>query len=80
MSFSSEGSIPPGEDGLESPIDELLGSQSRRWLSDIFGGQTPDPNGNVNTVGQDGLFVDYTFPIGQELLAKSVEWKRPMVK
>ncbi|XP_059931259.1 LOW QUALITY PROTEIN: calpain-9 [Gadus macrocephalus] len=78
MSVSSEGSIPTTEDELESPIDELLGSQSRRWLSDIFGGQPPDTNGNVKPVGQDGLFIDYTFPVGQELLAKSVEWKRPM--
>ncbi|CAL8352421.1 unnamed protein product [Lota lota] len=78
MSVSSEGSIPPAEDDFESPIDELLGSQSRRWLSDCFAGQPSDPNGNINTVGQDGLFVDYNFPIGQSLLSKSIEWKRPM--
>ncbi|KAM4627715.1 calpain-9 [Polymixia lowei] len=81
MSVSSEG-FPPGEEDLDSdsigsPTDELLGSQSRRWLADILAGNISDTNGNVNSVGRDGLFVDHHFPLGQAQLQASVQWRRP---
>ncbi|KAG7274616.1 hypothetical protein CRUP_009659 [Coryphaenoides rupestris] len=44
----------PVDEAVESPVDELQGSQSRRWMSDIFAEHhvrdaAPDPNGNVST-------------------------------
>ncbi|XP_029922795.1 calpain-3 [Myripristis murdjan] len=79
MSVSSEGSGPSVEDDVESvsSTDELLGSQSRRWLADLLHGDMTHDNGEVSTVGQDGLFVDYHFPLGDLELQDDIKWKRP---
>ncbi|XP_071396119.1 calpain-2 catalytic subunit-like, partial [Centroberyx affinis] len=80
MSVSSEGSGPPAaEDDVDSvgSVDELLGSQSRRWLADLLDGDMAQDAGDVNTVGRDGLFVDYHFPLGELELKAGVKWKRP---
>ncbi|XP_054458701.1 calpain-3 [Anoplopoma fimbria] len=77
-SLSSESSL----DGDSVCSDELLGSQSRRWLSDLLSGDA-SPEGTDSTdgtdvpVGLDGLFVDYHFPVGQLELQAGVKWKRP---
>ncbi|XP_061733521.1 calpain-3 isoform X1 [Nerophis ophidion] len=83
-SLSSEGSLPPPPDDDDSSSacsDELLGSQSRRWLSDLLAGEGPAHPGDVNgdvSVGRDGLFVDFHFPLGElEMKAAGVKWKRP---
>ncbi|KAJ3591080.1 hypothetical protein NHX12_009027 [Muraenolepis orangiensis] len=77
MSVSSEGSIPPAEDNLN---DSMGSSYSGHWLTDhVFDVEMADPNGNINqSVGQDGLFVDFNFPLSDSLLKGSVTWKRPM--
>ncbi|CAN9511125.1 unnamed protein product [Ophioblennius macclurei] len=80
VSVSSEGSLPlpPLDDDVDLVCsDELLGSQSRRWLTDLMSGDLPPENGDVNTVGRDGLFVDYHFPLGELEMASGVRWKRP---
>ncbi|CAJ1064815.1 calpain-9-like [Xyrichtys novacula] len=79
MSSSSEGSLPPFEDDVDSVCsDELLGSQSRRWYDELLSGDlNPDGGGDVNTVGRDGLFVDYHFPLGELEMQSGVRWKRP---
>ncbi|KAF3847404.1 hypothetical protein F7725_020432 [Dissostichus mawsoni] len=66
LSVSSESSLPSPEDDLDSVCsDELLGSQSRRWLADLLTGDLPAENEHVKLVGRDGLFVDYHFPLGE---------------
>lgn len=81
LSVSSESSLPPLEDDVDSVCsDELLGSQSRRWLADLLTGDMPPESGEVNTVGRDGLFVDYHFPLGELEMQSNVKWKRPKVK
>lgn len=81
LSVSSEGSLPPLDDDVESVCsDELLGSQSRRWLADLLTGDMPPESADVNTVGRDGLFVDYHFPLGELEMQPSVKWRRPKVK
>ncbi|KAJ3591073.1 hypothetical protein NHX12_009020 [Muraenolepis orangiensis] len=67
MSVSSEGSIPPAEDNLN---DSMGSSYSGHWLTDhVFDVDIADPNGNINqSVGQDGLFVDFNFPLSDSLL------------
>ncbi|XP_070826935.1 calpain-9 [Chaetodon trifascialis] len=78
LSVSSEGSLPPLEDDVDSVCsDELLGSQSRRWLADLLTGDMPPESADVHTVGRDGLFVDYHFPLGELELQSNVQWKRP---
>ncbi|XP_056296397.1 calpain-9 [Pseudoliparis swirei] len=79
LSVSSEGSLPPLEDDADSVCsDELLGSQSRSWLADLFkSGDVMPENGDASTVGRDGLFVDYHFPLGELELQAGVKWKRP---
>ncbi|XP_073346024.1 calpain-9 [Pagrus major] len=78
LSVSSEGSLPPLEDDVDSVCsDELLGSQSRRWLADLLTADLPPESGDVNTVGRDGLFVDYHFPLGELEMQDDVKWKRP---
>ncbi|KAF7661371.1 hypothetical protein LDENG_00262870 [Lucifuga dentata] len=57
--------------------DELLGSQSRNWLADLRTGTADLDSAEVNTVGRDGLFVDYHFPLGELELQPGVQWKRP---
>lgn len=80
-SMSSEGSLPPLDDDVDSVCsDELLGSQSRRWLADLLSGDMPPENGDVLTVGRDGLFVDHHFPLGELEMQPGVKWKRPKVK
>ncbi|XP_033486831.2 calpain-9 [Epinephelus lanceolatus] len=74
MSLSSEGSF---EDADSVSSDELLGSQSRRWLNDLMTTDMPVEDGHVNSVGVDGLFVDYHFPRGELEMKSGVEWKRP---
>ncbi|XP_040903159.1 calpain-9 isoform X2 [Toxotes jaculatrix] len=78
LSLSSESSLPPAEDDVDSVCsDELMGSQSRRWLADLMGRDMPPESGDVNTVGRDGLFVDYHFPLGELEMQSGVKWKRP---
>ncbi|XP_044059362.1 calpain-9 isoform X1 [Siniperca chuatsi] len=78
LSVSSESSLPPLEDDVDSVCsDELLGSQSRRWLADLLTRDMPPESGDVNTVGRDGLFVDYHFPVGELEMPPGVKWKRP---
>lgn len=80
LSVSSEGSLPPLEDDVDSVCsDELLGSQSRRWLAELMTADMPPESGAVNTVGRDGLFVDYHFPLGELEMKADVRWKRPKV-
>ncbi|XP_035768151.1 calpain-9 [Neolamprologus brichardi] len=57
VSVSSESSLPPPEDDVDGDVcsDELLGSQSRRWLTDILSGGIPQ-SGEVSPAS--GLFVD----------------------
>ncbi|XP_033971708.1 calpain-3 [Trematomus bernacchii] len=79
LSVSSESSLPSPEDDLDSVCsDELLGSQSRRWLADLLTGDLPAENEDVKRVGRDGLFVDYHFPLGELELQAGVKWKRPV--
>ncbi|XP_022594290.1 calpain-9-like [Seriola dumerili] len=78
LSLSSECSLPPSEDDVESVCsDELLGSQSRRWLADLVNQDLPPDSVDVNTIGRDGLFVDYHFPLGELEMHSGVTWKRP---
>ncbi|KAG7479123.1 calpain-9-like [Solea senegalensis] len=73
-SVSSENSF----DDVDSVCsDELLGSQSRRWLADLLSGDMPPESGEVSAVGRDGLFVDYHFPLGELEMQPGVRWKRP---
>lgn len=82
LSVSSEGSLPPLDDDVDSVCsDELLGSQSRRWLADLLAGDmAPEPPDVSATVGRDGLFVDYHFPLGELEMQPGIKWKRPKVK
>lgn len=81
LSVSSEGSLPPLEDDADSVCsDELLGSQSRRWLSDLLSGEMPQEAADFSQSGRDGLFVDYHFPLGEPEMKSMVKWKRPKVK
>lgn len=81
LSVSSEGSLPPPEDDVDSVCsDELLGSQSRRWLAELMGGDMPPESADVNTIGQDGLFVDPHFPLGELEMQSRVKWRRPKVR
>ncbi|XP_019748311.1 calpain-3 isoform X3 [Hippocampus comes] len=84
----SEGSLqppPPDDDDASSACsDELLGSQSRRWLAELLAADDPgvrasdaDVNGERMAVGRDGLFVDYHFPLGELEMKAGVKWKRP---
>lgn len=81
MSLSPEGSLPPLDDvdaGPESP-DELLGSQSRRWLAALLAGDESTDDVDAPPVGRDGLFVDRHFPLGELEMQSRVKWKRPKV-
>lgn len=82
LSVSSEGSLPPLDDDVDSVCsDELLGSQSRRWLADLLtADMAPEPPDVSTTVGRDGLFVDYHFPLGELEMQPGIKWKRPKVK
>lgn len=81
LSVSSEGSLPPLEDDVDSVCsDELLGSQSRRWLTDIMSGDMGVEGAEGPPVGWDGLFVDRHFPLGELEMQPEVKWKRPKVK
>ncbi|KAK9521301.1 hypothetical protein VZT92_021120 [Zoarces viviparus] len=79
LSVSSEGSLPPMDDDADSVCsDELLGSQSRSWLSDLMTNELAPPGSeDANTIGRDGLFVDYNFPLGKLEMQAGVKWKRP---
>lgn len=78
LSVSSEISLPPPEDDVDSVCsDELLGSQSRRWLADILSGVIPQESGEVSPAS--GLFVDSNFPMGELEMQLGVKWKRPKV-
>ncbi|XP_061537514.1 LOW QUALITY PROTEIN: calpain-9 [Phycodurus eques] len=85
-SLSSEGSVPlpaPADDDDDSSAcsDELLGSQSRRWLAELMAADKPGSDFGVNgermAVGRDGLFIDYHFPLGELEMKSGVKWKRP---
>ncbi|XP_077468453.1 calpain-9 [Stigmatopora argus] len=68
------------DDAGSACSDELLGSQSRRWLAELMAGdefEQADPNGERVTLGRDGLFVDYHFPLGELEMRSGVKWKRP---
>ncbi|KAG7234840.1 hypothetical protein INR49_003662 [Caranx melampygus] len=79
VNVSSEFSLPPAEeDDVESVCsDELMGSQSRRWLADLVNQGMAPERADVNTIGRDGLFVDYHFPLGELEMNSGVMWKRP---
>eukprot|EP00066_Takifugu_rubripes_P017759 XP_011607025.1 PREDICTED: calpain-9-like [Takifugu rubripes] len=78
LSVSSEGSLPPLDDDVDSVCsDELLGSQSRRWLTDIMSGDMSLERAEGPPVGWDGLFVDRHFPLGELEMQPEVKWKRP---
>ncbi|XP_041849748.1 calpain-9 [Melanotaenia boesemani] len=77
QSLSFESSLPPLDDDVDSCSDELLGSQSRRWLADLLAGNVSAGSGDVVTAGQDGLFVDYQFPVGELEMQAGITWKRP---
>lgn len=80
LSVSSESSLPALEDDIDSVCsDELLGSQSRRWLSDIMTGDMSLQTAEEPTVDLDGLFVDRRFPLGELEMLPAVKWKRPKV-
>ncbi|XP_026226607.1 cysPc and EFh_PEF_CAPN13_14 domain-containing protein [Anabas testudineus] len=77
LSRKSSSSPPLAEDDADSVCsDELLGSQSRLWLTDIMT-RGPPPVGDVSAPGRDGLFVDHYFPVGELELQSGVRWKRP---
>ncbi|KAI3353615.1 hypothetical protein L3Q82_004818 [Scortum barcoo] len=77
-SVSSECSLPPPDDDVDSVCsDELLGSQSRRWLADLLSRELSPISGDLNPVGRDGLYVDYHFPLGELEMKPGVRWKRP---
>lgn len=82
LSVSSENSLPPPDsDDLDSVCsDELMGSQSRHWLADLMASDMPSDSGELGSVGRDGLYVDYTFPVGDLEMKSGVRWKRPKVK
>ncbi|KAM3616217.1 uncharacterized protein V6R79_014464 [Siganus canaliculatus] len=65
------------DDGDSVCSDELLGSQSRRWLTELLSGDMPPEGAEVHTVGKDGLFVDSHFPLGELEMRGRVKWKRP---
>lgn len=80
VSASSEGSLPALEDDADSVCaDELLGSQSRRWLSDIMARGSSLERPEEPSVAVDGLFVDRRFPVGELEMLPAVKWKRPKV-
>lgn len=80
LSVSSECSLPPLEDDLESVCsDELLGSHSRRWLSDIMSTDMSVERPEDPPLDRDGLFVDTLFPVGELEMLPVVKWKRPKV-
>ncbi|XP_039895587.1 calpain-9 isoform X1 [Simochromis diagramma] len=76
LSVSSDSSLPPPEDDVDSVCsDELMGSQSRRWLAEILSGGIPAESGEVSPAS--GLFVDFNFPMGELEMQPGVKWKRP---
>lgn len=78
--MSSNSSPPLLEDDADSVCyDELLGSQSRLWLTDLLT-QGPALSLDVSAASRDGLFVDQYFPVGELELHSGVKWKRPQVK
>lgn len=80
VSVSSESSLPSLDDDIDSVCsDELLGSQSRRWLSDLMSRDMRLERAEEPTVGMDGLFVDRHFPLGELEMQPAVKWKRPKV-
>ncbi|XP_053176910.1 calpain-9 isoform X1 [Scomber japonicus] len=77
LSVSSESSLPPPDEDVDSVCsDDLMGSQSRRWLADLRSDDIVD-HGSGNTFGRDGLFVDYNFPLGELEMHSGIKWKRP---
>lgn len=79
-SASPDGSLPPLEDDQDSVCsDELLGSQSRRWLSDLLKAGMSLERAEEASVGRDGLFVDRHFPLLELEMQPAVKWKRPKV-
>ncbi|XP_037533857.1 calpain-9 [Nematolebias whitei] len=75
ITTSEDPVVPPDTDEVDS--DELMGSQSRRWLLDLLAADRPSQSGDVSPVGRDGLFVDYRFPVGELEMQSGVRWKRP---
>ncbi|KAK5607969.1 hypothetical protein CRENBAI_007346 [Crenichthys baileyi] len=74
---SSQSSLPP-QDSVDSACsDELMGSQSRRWLADLLDKDMSSESGDVTALGRDGLCVDYHFPVGELEMKSGVKWKRP---
>ncbi|XP_061575819.1 calpain-9 [Cololabis saira] len=74
--LSSDSCPPPLDDDADSVCsDELLGSGSRRWLAELLsrGGDAPD----AGSLGRDGRFVDWNFPMGALEMQAGVTWKRP---
>lgn len=81
---SSGSSLPPLDEDVtpmeEEDGNELLGSQSRRWLADLLSGDLAAPAADGVTLGRDGLFVDYQFPVGELEMQAGLKWKRPKVR
>ncbi|XP_033832928.1 calpain-9 [Periophthalmus magnuspinnatus] len=74
----SSNSSPPPEDDIDSVCqDELLGSQSKKWLADLLSAVSVDLAADPDTVGRDGFFVDHHFPLGELEMQSGVKWKRP---
>ncbi|KAF7218705.1 calpain-9 [Nothobranchius furzeri] len=73
---SSVSSLPPPDADDVDP-DELMGSQSRRWLSELLPGGLASRSGDASTAARDGLFVDFNFPVGELEMQSGVKWKRP---
>ncbi|KAM9800998.1 calpain-1 catalytic subunit [Neosynchiropus ocellatus] len=64
-------SVSSADDDADSVCsDELLGSQSRRWLSELL----PRSNSHQD---EGKLFVDHNFPRAELDLDPQIEWKRP---
>lgn len=85
VSSVSSLSVPPDDDldsvcCMSSSVcsEDLVGSQSWRWLADMLRADSVDEVDPV-TVGRDGLFVDYHFPLGELEMIKGVTWLRPQV-
>lgn len=84
MSDRNEKKTPVAEISTAEATTEDLGSSfnSKRWLSS-FTADKPTPvlqkHGNGGNSMDDGLFVDYDFPMGDMILQPAMEWRRPKV-
>uniref|UniRef100_A0AAV2J4K7 Calpain catalytic domain-containing protein n=1 Tax=Knipowitschia caucasica TaxID=637954 RepID=A0AAV2J4K7_KNICA len=78
MRKSSDSFLPREDDEDSVCSDELLGSQSRKWLTDMLNELPGDFQGaDTDTKGRDGLYVDMHFPLGKLEMVSGVKWRRP---